>query len=328
MAVSESLPVPAFALPAGAAPVACVDVGGTKVAVCVADEHGMRGRLTEPTAKEGNPDALGLQLVRMIGQSCAAAGLLPVQISAVGVSSCGPFVLRQGLIELAAPNLCGGLAGAARGLPNNWSSALLEAPLRAAFADVRVCNDGIAALQAERRWGALQGFDHCAYVTWSTGIGLGLCVDGHVLRGKNANAGHAGHMYVNDNKDALCGCGNVGDVEGLIGGNAIARRFAGRGFADAAALLGAARQGDAAALVLVDELCLVMGRMLYNLVVTLDLQAISIGGSVFWHHRDFLLPRLIPHMDGHLPSLTAGVQILPAGLQDKVGDYAALALVV
>ena len=37
-------------------------------------------------------------------------------------------------------------------------------------------------------------------------------------------------------------------------------------------------------------------------MVTLDLQAISIGGSVFWHHRDFLLPRLIPHMDGHLPS--------------------------
>jgi hypothetical protein len=93
-------------------------------------------------------------------------------------------------------------------------------------------------------------------------------------------------------------------------------------------LLGAARQGDAAALVLVDELCLVMGRMLYNLVVTLDLQAISIGGSVFWHHRDFLLPRLKPHMDGHLSSLTAGVKILPAGLQDKVGDYAALALVV
>jgi len=165
-------------------------------------------------------------------------------------------------------------------------------------------------------------------VTWSTGIGMGLCVDGHVLRGKNANAGHAGHMYVNDNNDALCGCGNVGDVEGLIGGNAIARRFAARGFADAAALLGAARQGDAVALALVDELCLVMGRTLYNLAVTLDLQAISIGGSVFWHHRDFLLPRLCLHMDGHLPALTAGVQILPAGLQDKVGDYAALALVV
>ena len=328
MAASEELTAVALRLPAGAAPVACVDVGGTKVAVCVADERGMLGRLTEPTAKEGSPDALGLQLVRMIGQSCAAAGLLPTQIAAVGVSSCGPFVVRQGMVELAAPNICGGLAGAARGLPNSWTSARLEAPLRAAFADVRVCNDGIAALQAERRWGALQGFDSCAYVTWSTGIGMGLCVDGHVLRGKNANAGHAGHMFVSDNSDALCGCGNVGDVEGLVGGNAIARRFAARGYADAAALLGAARQGDAAALALVDELCRVMGRTLYNLVVTLDLQAISLGGSVFWHHREFLLPRLVPHLQNHLPSLTGGVQLLPAGLQDKVGDYAALALVV
>jgi glucokinase len=68
--------------------------------------------------------------------------------------------------------------------------------------------------------------DHCAYVTWSTGIGLGLCVDGHVLRGKNGNAGHAGHSFVTDNQDALCGCGNTGDVEGMIAGNAIARRFA------------------------------------------------------------------------------------------------------
>jgi glucokinase len=244
------------------------------------------------------------------------------------VSSCGPFVLNQGLVELAAPNICGGLAGAGRGLPNRWTSALLEAPLREVFADVRVCNDGIGALEAERRWGALQGFEHCAYVTWSTGIGMGLCVDGRVLRGKNANAGHAGHMFVSDNTDALCGCGNIGDVEALIGGNAMPRRFAALGYADAAALLGGARNGDAAALALVDELCRVMGRTLYNLVVTLDLQAISLGGSVFWHHRDFLLPRLARHLEGHLPALTAGVQLLPAGLQDKVGDYAALALVV
>lgn len=90
----------------------------------------------------------------------------------------------------------------------------------------------------------------------------------------------------------------------------------------------AARQDDARALALVDELCRVMGRTLYNLVVTLDLQAISLGGSVFWHHRDFLLPRLALQVQGHLPALTDGVQLMPAGLQDKVGDYAALALVI
>ncbi len=305
----------------------CVDIGGTKVAVSVADRQGIRGRVAEATAKQGSNDALARQVLNLIDRSCALAGVAPADVTAVGVAACGPFLIRDGCVELATPNICGGLAGAARGLPNDWTSALLEAPLRAQLPGVRVANDAIAALQAERRWGALQGVDHCAYLTWSTGIGMGLCVDGHVLQGKNGNAGHAGHMFVNDNQDALCGCGNIGDVEGQVAGNAIARRFAAQGYADAAALLGAAGKGEQRAVAIVDGLCTIMGRSLYNLVATLDLQRISIGGSVFWHHRDYLLPRLQSFVDGHLPALTEGVRLVPAGLADQLGDYAALALV-
>jgi glucokinase len=319
---------PQIVFPAAMAPVACVDIGGTKVAVSVADGQGVRGKVTEPTATVGDRGALAAQIIRLVGQSCASAGVAVSEIAAVGVASCGPFVMTDGLIELAAPNICGGLAGKARGLPNDWPTAYLEAPLRQVFGKVRVENDGVGALEAERRWGALQGLDHCAYVTWSTGIGMGVCVDGRVLRGKNGNAGHGGHTFVSDNEDALCGCGNVGDVEGLIAGNAIGRRYGAQGYADAAALLTAARAGDAGALGRVDELCRVMGRAIYNLVVTLDLQRVSMGGSVFWHHRDFLLPRLAAHVHGKLPSLTDGVEIVPAGLGTAVGDYAALALVL
>ncbi|MDB5869426.1 MAG: sugar kinase [Polaromonas sp.] len=318
-------PALAFRLPPGAPPLACVDIGGTKIAVNVVDARGSLGRRVEPTVKQGEPDALARQVLRMIDASCQAAQIDVRDIAAVGVSSCGPFVLNQGLVELATPNICGGLAGAARGLPNDWTTAPLEAPLRAALPGVRVENDAIAALQAERRWGALQGMDHCAYVTWSTGVGVGLCVDGRVLRGKNGNAGHAGHMFVSDNSDALCGCGNIGDVEGLVAGNALPRRFS--AWPDAASILIAARAGDASARAIIDEVCQEMGRMLYNLVVTLDLQCISLGGSVFWHHRDYLLPRLQSHINGKLPALTGGFALVPAGLQDRVGDYAALALV-
>lgn len=323
-----SLTAANLSFPSTMAPVACVDIGGTKVAVSVADAQGVRGKLAEPTATAGDRGALADQIIRMVAQSCASAGVAVADLSAVGVVSCGPFVMADGLIELAAPNICGGIAGKARGLPNDWPTAYLEAPLRAAFANVRVENDGVGALEAERRWGALQGMDHCAYVTWSTGIGMGVCVDGHILRGKNGNAGHAGHSFVSDNLDALCGCGNVGDVEGLIAGNAIARRFASQGYADAATLLAAARAGQEDALALVDELCRVMGRAIYNMVVTLDLQRVSMGGSVFWHHRDFLLPKVAAHVQGKLSALTEGVEIVPAGLGNAVGDYAALALVM
>jgi glucokinase len=314
---------------------ACVDLGGSKIAVSLAaDGAGATGQpppllawRAESTAKTGAPDAVARQILRMIAAACAEAGVRVQDLEAVGVSSCGPFVMNAGLIELAAPNICGGLAGPARGLPNDWTRAPLEAPLREKFADVRIANDGIGALQAERRWGALQGLDHCAYVTWSTGIGCGLCVDGHVLRGKHGNAGHAGHMFVSDNVDALCGCGNIGDLEGLVAGNAVARRFAAGGDADAAGVFSAARAGDAPAIALVDELCRVMGRALYNLVVTLDLERISLGGGVFWHQRDYLLPRLQSFISGKLPALTDGFSLVPAGLGDRVGDFGALALV-
>jgi glucokinase len=331
--MTDNTPTPAtvtpdIRLPAGAAPVACVDIGGTKVAVSLVDEHGIRSRIVEPTVKTGAPNALAQQVIRLLNDSCAATQMDLDQIAAVGVASCGPFVLNNGLVEVAAPNICGGLAGAARGLQNHWTSVLLEAPLRAVLADVRIENDGIAALQAERRWGALQGMNHCAYVTWSTGIGVGLCVGGHLLRGKNGNAGHAGHMFVSDNSDALCGCGNIGDVEALVAGNALPRRFSARGYPDAASLLNAAGQGEPSAVAIMDDVCRVLGRALYNLVVTLDLQAISLGGSVFWHHRDYLLPRLQSHISGKRPALTTGVMLRPAGLGERVGDYAALALVV
>jgi glucokinase len=193
---------------------ACIDIGGTKVAVSLNTGAGLDllARRSEPTAKTGNNDALARQVIRMVDEACAEIGVDPSRVQRAGVSSAGPFVLRAGLVELASPNICGGLAGPARGLPNTWMTATLEAPLRGRFGEVRVENDCIGALEAERRWGALQGYEHCGYVTWSTGVGMGFCVDGRVLRGKNGNAGHGGHMFVSDNDDALCGCGNIGDL--------------------------------------------------------------------------------------------------------------------
>jgi glucokinase len=311
---------------------ACVDIGGTKVAVSLADAKSaasriLHARIAEPTAKEGSNDALAQQIIRLLDTSLGQQGEERSHIASVGISSCGPFVLNQGMVELAAPNICGGLAGKARGLPNDWQTALLQAPIAALYPNVRVENDCIGALEAERSWGALKGLDHCAYVTWSTGIGMGLCVDGHVLRGKNSNAGHAGHMFVSDNFDALCGCGNIGDLEGLVAGNAMERRFA----QSPAIIFEACRARSATAegqkaLEIVQSVCRDMGRALYNLIVTLDLQRISLGGSVFWHNQDIILPLLRQEIEGKLPSLTDGCELVPAGLGLQVGDFGALAL--
>lgn len=100
---------------------ACVDIGGTKVAVSLSpsSDAPLVGRRSEPTAKTGDNDAVAVQIMRMIDEVCAEQGIAPADIDRVGVSSTGPFELRDGMVELATPNICGGIAGPARGLPNN-----------------------------------------------------------------------------------------------------------------------------------------------------------------------------------------------------------------
>ena len=106
---------------------ACIDIGGTKVAVSLNDGKDLQllARRSEPTAKTGANDALARQVIRLVDDACAAIGMSPASVRQAGVSSCGPFVLNQGRVEVAAPNICGGIAGPARGLPNDWMTALL-----------------------------------------------------------------------------------------------------------------------------------------------------------------------------------------------------------
>jgi glucokinase len=308
---------------------ACVDIGGTKVSVTLNDgSMALQAHRSEPTAKSGSPEVVARQVIRMVDAACAEMGLDPQSVTTAGVCAPGPFVRQaDGTLALATPNLCGGLAVAppaaqGRAAPNDWRSVPLEGLLRQRFSRLRIENDGIAALEAERRWGALQGVEDCAYVTWSTGVGSGLCVGGRVLRGKHGNAGHFGHSFATDDEDARCGCGNLGDLEALVGGLSIERRFG----LSAGALMTRAEAGDAQALVRVDELCRILGRGLYNLVAMLDLSRISLGGSVFLHHPMLLLPRLQAQIGGRLPSLTTGCALVTAGLGERVGDFAALAL--
>lgn len=318
---------------------ALVDIGGTKLSVALVrtvdipynQATALLAKRVEPTTRTGNANAVPLQIIRMVDAACAALGATLQQIASVNVATCGLFLMD----ELVAPNLCDGLArhGAFMGA-NNWTSIPLAQVLRGAFdhtgCEVHIENDGVAALMAELRWGALQGTDNSAYVTWSTGIGVGLLVDGRVLRGKNGNAGHAGHMVVGDGAvdkaDQLlhCACGNVADAQSQIAGSYIPKRWP--AYASAEALLDAARNRDALAMTHVNSLCDGMARVLYNLTTTLDLARIAIGGSVFWHHQDLLLPRVQALVAQRFPAMTTGLSIVPAGLGASVGDFAALAV--
>jgi glucokinase len=65
--------------------------------------------------------------------------------------------------------------------------------------------------------------DDMVYLTISSGIGAGVCVDGHVLTGWDGNAGEVGHMTVDPQGRLTCGCGHDGHWEGYCSGNHIPR---------------------------------------------------------------------------------------------------------
>ena len=168
--------------------VAALDVGGTKMAACIADARGPLLRLTQATINSGSPDTIVRQGIQLIDACCEQLQIDPAQVQSVGVSSCGPFEVRGGATGIIPPNLCGGLPNG-DDLPNDWTFLPLESVLRERFAQVRIANDCVAALHGERAFGVAPA--NSIYVTWSTGIGFGLCVDGHILNGKAGNAGHA-----------------------------------------------------------------------------------------------------------------------------------------
>lgn len=304
---------------------AALDIGGTKLAASLADASGPRVRLTQPTVLHGAPEAIARQAVQLLDACCAQLQLPPASVQQLGVSSCGPFEQRDGALGFVPPNLCGGLRKGRHDdhhLPNDWTFLPLESVLRERFATVSMANDCVAALHGERAFGHAPA--NSIYVTWSTGIGFGLCVDGHILNGKAGNAGHAGHMLMSDVSDALCGCGNQGDLEAMIGGRNLGERL-GHALAD---VFDAARHGEPAALALVRDAAQWFGRALYNLTTILDIETIFVGGSVWRHNADLLAPLVQREIGSRFPALTRGVTVQDATLGELVTDLGAFALLM
>lgn len=131
-------------------------------------------------------------------------------------------------------------------------------------------------------------------------------------------------MLMAEREDAVCGCGNRGDLEGLISGRNIANRLQ----VPAAELFDAAQAGETRAQAAVLEAASFFGRGLYNLAAILDMKTFVIGGSVWQHHGDWLKPHVEAEIVSRMPALTEGVTIVNAGLGSHVADVGAFSLVL
>jgi len=240
--------------------IAGIDLGGTQVRIAVADPDGtVRGVAKARTPDLGDPAGM---VAWCLANARRLAG--EHEIESIGIGVPGPCDFRTGVL-VNPPNLEG------------WPPLLPLGPmLSEAFGSpVYLGNDADLAAVGEHRRGAGRGVDDLAYVTWSTGIGSGLILNGHLYSGSHGSAGELGHMVL-DPDGPLCFCGMRGCTEAYASGHSIARD-AGR---PASEVFAAARGGEPAALAIVERAASKVGLALLNLVNLVDPELIVMGGGI------------------------------------------------
>lgn len=256
-----------------------VDIGGTKVAGGVVDEHGRvidRERRETPGSDVGATQSVIVDVVNTLASRH--------EVVAVGIGAAG-WIANDRATVLFSPHLA-------------WR----DEPLRARLVEridlpLLVENDANAAAWAEYRFGVAAAQPVTVCVTLGTGIGGGLVVDGSVYRGAFGVACEYGHVTVVP--DGLpCACGNRGCLEMYASGRALARQarelvtsspvaaarmLALAGSADALTgpvVTSAAAEGDPAALSICTDMGRWLGRGLANIAAVLDPSMFVIGGGV------------------------------------------------
>ncbi len=307
-----------------------VDVGGTKCAVTLGEAEGgdieIKDRFEFPTTKvqetiQGIKDAVREVLDR---NSIATA-----DVSGIGISCGGPLDSAAGVV-MSPPNLPG------------WDNIPIVRILSDEFhIPAAIHNDANACALAEWKFGAGKGTRNMVFLTFGTGLGAGLILDGHLYTGTNDNAGELGHIRLEDYGPV--GYGKSGSFEGFCSGGGIRQlaqalvkerlqmgqkvswcadveKLTAKMVADAAVA------GDPLALEIYEISARHLGKGLSLVIDILNPELIVIG-SIYARNEAMMKPLMEAVIRREALAPAARVcKVVPAALGESIGDYAALSV--
>ncbi|NCD71719.1 ROK family protein [Mucilaginibacter agri] len=310
------------------------DIGGTKCAVLIGDKTADDIQIL---CKESMPT--DLPVYDMIEKLFVTAERLLAQfnigitkVEGIGISCGGPLSSKRGLI-LSPPNLLG------------WDNVPIVKMASERFGrPVLLQNDANACAVAEWRYGAGKGYNNLIFLTFGTGMGAGLILNGQLYSGISDLAGEVGHIRLAEMGPV--GFGKAGSFEGFCSGGGIAQigqikaremLQVGKSVAycnsieeltqlTAKSIAEAAFAGDETALA-VYQLCgQYLGKALALFIDMLNPELIILG-SIFGRSEELLRPAMMEsiNQEAYFESIAA-CKIVPAGLSENVGDMAALSL--
>jgi glucokinase len=317
------------------------DIGGTKSAVIIGEKR------RQPSAGEGRPQILARETIptpsgapaetiqRLTGICkgiLVRKSLSLLDVRGIGISCGGPLDSQKGLI-LSPPNLVG------------WD----EVPIVDLIEKELGCrptlqNDANACAVAEWKFGAGRGLRNLVFLTFGTGLGAGLILDGRLYVGTNDMAGEVGHIRLEN--IGPVGYGKAGSFEGFCSGGGISQLAAimvreklqaGQKVAfcagfqdletlDARVVGDFAEKGDLLAQEIYRVSGIYLGKGLAILIDILNPQAIILG-SIYTRREHLLWKAADEVIQREALALSRSVcRVLPAALGEQIGDYAALAV--
>jgi glucokinase len=291
-----------------------LDIGGTKTAIVVGDSGGRilsRHHFATNTARGFDP---------VFSDICAGVRVALESQSeptvAMSVSIGGPLDVLNGIIK-SPPNLPG------------WNNIALKSLLLEQFhLPVYVEHDGNAGALAEYYFGAGRGFRNIVFITMGTGLGAGMILDGRLYRGTSDTAGEIGHIRIAET-GPLC-YGKTGSLEGYGSGSGIAK-LAHRMYpqiwtvsSTVVEVYDAFKSGSIEAQAVFDRASLYLGRGLAMIADMLNPERIILGGIGMRIGDALIEPAIRVFKSEALSEADNVCQIVPAGLGERIGDYASL----
>lgn len=306
-----------------------IDIGGTKCAVVLGDEQGnVLQKVKFPTTTVDETIATILDEAENIMK------LAKEKVVSAGISCGGPLDPKRGIIQ-SPPNLPG------------WDNIEIVRMVEDRLGiPAIVCNDANACALAEWTFGAGRGTENMVFLTFGTGMGAGIIIDGKIYNGANGNAGEIGHVRMNSYGPV--GYGKQGSFEGFASGGGIA--MMGKTMAieqlqqgktvgycksmdeldtvSAKTIAISAKNGDPTAIKVYDLCGEMLGRGLAILIDVLNPEKIVIG-SIFQRDAELVRGSMEKVLKEECLAFSlAACKVVPAELGDDIGDRAALSLAI
>ncbi|MGJ6968798.1 ROK family protein [Streptosporangium sp. G11] len=315
---SGGRPAIAFTFNRTARVVLSADLGATHARVAVTDlgTTVLAERAAEVSIDRGPEETLGW-LQRTFEEMLAETGHRPSEICGIGVGLPGPVEHSSG--RPVNPPIMPGWDGFP--VPE-WLGSRLGAP-------VLVDND-VNIMALGEHWAARPEADHLIFVKIGTGIGCGIISDRRLHRGAQGAAGDIGHIRVASALNTVCRCGNVGCLEAVASGAAMAAKLSSDGVEaeDSRDVVRLVRGGNTHAVQLIRQAGREVGDVLASIVNFFNPSVIVVGGDISEAGEQVLAGLREVIYSRSLPLATQHLTITASELGDRAGVIGAAVMVI